>query len=134
MGPGVRALVAASLVLVTAASAGAQDVDARVGELRERMERVHDERGHDAARDALGHAARAIRAALRADREGQGEVAARALGIADAALTLADRLASRERARAALADARERKRAATRRARVARAALEVGIEQRGAPP
>lgn len=130
----MRALLVASSLLLATASASAQDVDARVGGLRERMERVQNDRGHDAAEDALGHAARAIRAALRADREGQPGVALRALEIADAAITLADRLAARERARHALADARERKRTATRRAAAARTALESGIERRGAPP
>ena len=62
----VSGAVLVNATLLTA-SASAQDVEARVGALRERMERIHDDRGHHAAEDALAHATRAIRAARRAD-------------------------------------------------------------------
>lgn len=129
----MRVIVVTSILLATVATAGAQDLDVRVAQLRERIERIENARGHDAAEDAIAHARRAIRSARQADQAHEPSVRARALRIADAALVLGDRLAARERARHALADARERKRAATRRSRAAREALERSIALRDAP-
>ncbi len=123
-------VVALGALLGLATPAAAQDAPS-IDDLRERVARVEGQRGHEAAADAIAHARRAIQSA---DRLAPTDPAAatRARAIADAALVLADRLAARERARHALADARERKRAATRRGQVAREALEAAMRQRDA--
>ncbi|MEZ4339393.1 MAG: hypothetical protein R3B82_22450 [Sandaracinaceae bacterium] len=124
----LASIIACVAGLLCAAPVFAQDAPS-IADLRERVARVEGQRGHEAAADALAHARRAIRSAdqlAATDPDGS----ARARAIADAALVLADRLAARERARSALADARERKRAATRRTQVAREALERTMRQR----
>ncbi len=120
------------LLALAPVPAVAQDVVPSVEALRERIERVEDARGHEVAADALAHARRALGSAERATAADDAFAARRALTIADAALVLADRLAARERARRALTEARERKRAARRRAQVAREALLRAIARRDA--
>ncbi|HJL29747.1 MAG TPA: DUF4398 domain-containing protein, partial [Polyangiaceae bacterium LLY-WYZ-15_(1-7)] len=75
------------------------------------------------AREAAGPLRQAREALARAEAL-EGPAARRARGIADAALTLAERRIARARARAALAQAQRQAEAATRRAAVAREALE----------
>lgn len=102
----------------------------RIEELRERARGLEEVRGHDAANDALEHARRALIAARVARREGRERAAERSVRIAEAALTLADRLAGRRRAHLALEQAREREEAARARAATAREALEAALRER----
>ncbi|MCB9595783.1 MAG: hypothetical protein H6719_23880 [Sandaracinaceae bacterium] len=118
------------LWVLAPAAACAQEEPPTVEALRERVEHVEAQRGHEVAADAVAHARRALASVERLVAAGDAAGARRARGIADAALVLADRLAARERARHALADARERKLAAHRRAGVAREALERAVRLR----
>jgi len=106
------------------------DVEAPIAELRERLARIGEQVGADAADPALAHARRAMRAARDARRQGDVAGAERALAIADAALILADRLAAQRRARLALDEARSREREANARAEAARDALAQALVER----
>jgi len=128
----VKLVIASLLLLLTPALTAAQAPVPSADALRERLSRVENQRGHEVAEDALAHARRALGGAIRAAAAGQTVESRRALAIAESAIVLADRLTARERARRALAEARERKRAAHRRAAAAREALERSVERRDA--
>jgi hypothetical protein len=112
------------MLLLLAAGAHAQD---RAAELERRADAIENDRGADAASDALSHARRALGAARHAPTP---EARARALDIAEAAVTLADRLAARARARVALAQVQAQLREAETRSRAAREALEHAMQER----
>ena len=130
----VRVVVFSLLLALLPAGALAQDAPPSADDLRARLTRIEQERGHEAAESALDHARRALRASARAESTGDVGAASRARSIADAALVLADRLAARERAQRAVAEARERKAAAHRRAAAAREALQAALAQREEAP
>ncbi|MGE0785032.1 MAG: hypothetical protein AB7S26_05035 [Sandaracinaceae bacterium] len=106
------------------------DADARIDELRVRARRLEEVRGHEAAEDALQHARRAILTARDAARRNDAAGFERAIAIAQAALTLADRAAARRRAHDALEAARVERTAAETRAEAAREALSRAIRDR----
>lgn len=106
------------------------EIEAEVDALRERIARIGEQVGAEAAEPALAHARRAIGAAREARRRGEVAAADRALAIADAALVLADRLAAQRRARLGLDEARRRERDASAREEAARDALSRALVER----
>ncbi len=86
--------------------------------------------GSEAAEAAVAHARRALAAGVRARREGNAGAAERAMSIAEAALTLADRLVAQRRTRRELEEARHREEQAHTRAQSSREALERALLER----